>query len=106
MGVCHMCDEVFPDKKLYPSQNHFFCEHHKDFFENHSWLELTKLKSTNENPDNALLIQSYKDNLKQKGINSIIETTYAEEDQLISSVFSLLVPSTDYNQAKLIISTK
>lgn len=102
-GVCHMCDEVFPDKELYPSKNYFFCKEHKTIFEDNSWLEILDLTATNEDPQNALLVQDYKDNLKKLGINSYIETQYDYEQDQISTHFKLLVATTDYNKARELV---
>lgn len=99
-GVCHMCDKPFKDKTLIASGTHFFCPLHAKFFNEHSWIELMQISATNENPNNALLIQDTKDRLKEVGINSIIETSYQDLATGIQSIFTLSVATVDYNTAK------
>lgn len=100
-----MCDQTFPDKELIQSDDHFYCPIHAKFHRDNSWIELFSATATNEEHSNALLVQDKKDELKANNINSIIETSYSQSDNGIQSTFTLLVPSQDYNQAKLFLTT-
>ena len=93
----------FKDKELKASGKFYFCPPHAKFYEEHSWLQLFEVSATNESANNALLVQDKKDQLKEAKINSIIETSYKELDHSIQSIFSLFVPTEDYNSAKQLI---
>ena len=103
MGVCHMCDGVFKDKVLKLADDYFFCPEHFEIYTNNSWLEIMRVEATNEIPEDALLIQEKKDELKAEGISSFIKTEYAELDGTIKSVFILFVSTENYNRSKGLI---
>ena len=95
-----MCDAIFKDKHLYSADDFYFCKKHLEVYSNSSWLDLITVEATNDDPNNALLIQDKKDELKAMGINSFITTSYKDEGGSIKSVFTLMVPTSQYNEAK------
>ena len=95
-----MCDAVFKEKHLYPSDDFYFCKKHLEAYQENSWLELFTVEATNDEPNNALLIQDKKDELKGVGISSFITTSYKDVGGSIKSIFTLMVPTSQYNQAK------
>lgn len=88
-GTCSICDDIFPDEELYPSEDLFLCQAHLEAFKTKDWTLISSCLSDPNNPHEALKAQEDKERLKAEGILSYIRTSYIEVDGIIKTKFDL-----------------
>ena len=93
-GVCCLCDQVFSEKKLFQRDDKSFCKEHFSYYNDHDWIAVYKRVVSPEQPEEAVYIQELKENLRNEGVISYINSEYFLENSTYISVFNFYIPST------------
>lgn len=100
-GVCNICEQSFCKECIKEHDGLSFCSTHLKYFLSHEWLSLQTIKTTPEDPHEALHLYDFKRRLwAQKGTPLVVRTHYKIniEADYIESYVELLCSKNDESE--------